>query len=77
LLSLRKGTALTKEMFFDHLYGGLDEPALKIIDVFICKLRKKIDLAMPGELCIETVGTRLHPARSKQTGAALGAVTNE
>ena len=42
LLSLRKGTTLTKEMFLNHLYGGMDEPELKIIDVFICKLRKKI-----------------------------------
>ena len=42
LLSLRKGTILTKEMFLDHLYGGTDEPELKIIDVFVCKLRKKI-----------------------------------
>jgi two-component system cell cycle response regulator CtrA len=41
LLSLRKGTTLTKEMFLNHLYGGMDEPELKIIDVFICKLRKK------------------------------------
>ena len=41
LLSLRKGMTLTKEMFLNHLYGGMDEPDLKIIDVFICKLRKK------------------------------------
>src|ERR1700686_5109490 len=38
LLSLRKGTTLTKEMFLNHLYGGMDEPELKIIDVFVCKL---------------------------------------
>src|SRR3989344_4956876 len=37
LLSLRKGTTLTKDMFLNHLYGGMDEPELKIIDVFICK----------------------------------------
>ncbi|MBW7911422.1 MAG: response regulator transcription factor, partial [Alphaproteobacteria bacterium] len=43
LLSLRKGSTLTKEMFLNHLYGGMDEPELKIIDVFICKLRKKIE----------------------------------
>ena len=42
LLSLRKGTTLTKEMFLNHLYGGMDEPEMKIIDVFICKLRKKL-----------------------------------
>ena len=40
LLSLRKGTTLTKEMFLNHLYGGMDEPELKIIDVFICKLAR-------------------------------------
>jgi two-component system cell cycle response regulator CtrA len=45
LLSLRKGTTLTKEMFLNHLYGGMDEPELKIIDVFICKLRKKLATA--------------------------------
>ena len=39
LLSLRKGTTLTKEMFLNHLYGGMDEPELKIIDVFICCAR--------------------------------------
>ena len=42
LLSLRKGTTLTKEMFLNHLYGGMDEPELKIIDVFVCKLRTKL-----------------------------------
>jgi len=41
LLAIRKGTTLTKEMFLNHLYGGMDEPEAKIIDVFICKLRKK------------------------------------
>ena len=48
LLSLRKGTTLTKEMFLNHLYGGMDEPELKIIDVFICKLRKKLAEATAG-----------------------------
>ncbi len=56
LLSLRKGSALTREMFLNHLYGGLDEPALKIIDVFICKLRKKLAAAGDGQHCIETWG---------------------
>jgi len=58
LLSLRKGTTLTKEMFLNHLYGGMDEPELKIIDVFICKLRKKLSSATNGENCIETVWGR-------------------
>lgn len=40
LLSLRKGSTLNKDQFLNHLYGGIDEPELKIIDVFICKLRK-------------------------------------
>ena len=58
LLSLRKGTTLTKEMFLNHLYGGMDEPELKIIDVFICKLRKKLSEATGGETYIETVWGR-------------------
>ncbi len=58
LLSLRKGTTLTKEMFLNHLYGGIDEPELKIIDVFVCKLRKKLSTACEGENYIETVWGR-------------------
>ena len=58
LLSIRKGTTLTKEMFLNHLYGGIDEPEVKIIDVFICKLRKKLNMATGGENYIETVWGR-------------------
>ena len=58
LLSLRKGSTLTKEMFLNHLYGGIDEPELKIIDVFICKLRKKLCDALDGINYIETVWGR-------------------
>ncbi len=58
LLSLRKGTTLTKEMFLNHLYGGMDEPEPKIIDVFICKLRKKISKVANGDNFIETVWGR-------------------
>ena len=58
LLSLRKGTTLTKEMFLNHLYGGMDEPELKIIDVFVCKLRKKLTAATGGDNYIETVWGR-------------------
>ncbi len=58
LLSLRKGTTLTKEMFLNHLYGGMDEPELKIIDVFVCKLRKKLSNATGGDNYIETVWGR-------------------
>jgi len=55
LLSLRKGTMVTKEMFLNQLYGGMDEPVIKIIDVFICKLRKKLSAASNGKDYIETV----------------------
>ena len=58
LLSLRKGSTLTKEMFLNHLYGGIDEPELKIIDVFVCKLRKKLQEASGGDNYIETVWGR-------------------
>lgn len=57
-LSLSKGTTLSKEQFLTHLYNGMDEPELKIIDVFICKLRKKIAAATGGQDYIETVWGR-------------------
>ena len=50
LLLLRKGMVLTKDAFLNHLYGGMDEPEMKIIDVFICKLRKKLQGAGAGHL---------------------------
>ncbi len=72
LLSLRKGSTLTKEMFLNHLYGGIDEPELKIIDVFICKLRKKLAAASNGENYIETVWGRGYVLRNpaEETEAA-------
>jgi two-component system cell cycle response regulator CtrA len=66
LLSLRKGTTLTKEMFLNHLYGGMDEPELKIIDVFICKLRKKLSEATGGDTYIETVWGRGYVLRDPE-----------
>ena len=63
LLSLRKGTTLTKEMFLNHLYGGINEPELKIIDVFVCKLRKKLAQATGGSHYIETVWGRGYVVR--------------
>src|SRR3546814_12874682 len=66
LLSLRKGTTLTKEMFLNHLYGGMDEPELKIIDVFICKLRQKLSMACAGDNYIETVWGRGHVLRAPE-----------
>ncbi len=68
LLSLRKGTTLTKEMFLNHLYGGMDEPELKIIDVFICKLRKKLAAATDGQHYIETVWGRGYVLRDPEEG---------
>ena len=68
LLSLRKGTTLTKEMFLNHIYGGMDEPELKIIDVFICKLRKKLSVATGGANYIETVWGRGYVLRDPMSG---------
>ena len=58
LLCLRRGATLTKDMFLNHLYGGIDEPELKIIDVFVCKIRKKLMDAMDGDCYIETIWGR-------------------
>lgn len=58
LLSMRKGSVITKEMFLNHLYSSVDEPEIKIIDVFVCKLRKKLSDASGGTNYIETVWGR-------------------
>ncbi|MGU9962014.1 MAG: response regulator transcription factor [Candidatus Puniceispirillales bacterium WSBS_2018_MAG_OTU23] len=55
LLSLRKGRTLSKANFINHLYGGIDEPESKIIDVFICKLRRKMADLTDGDNYIHTV----------------------
>jgi two-component system cell cycle response regulator CtrA len=67
LLALRRGTTLSKEVFLDHLYGGRDEPEQKIIDVFICKLRKKIQ-AVGGGPGIETVWGQGYVLREPEGG---------
>ncbi len=74
LLSLRKNTVLTKEACLNHLYNGLAEPEIKIIDVFICKLRKKIAIVADGDSQIETVWgggymLRDSPRREQQLAA--------
>ena len=63
LLSRHKGTTVTKEMLLNHLYGGMDEPGLRIIDVFICKLRKKLAHAAGGNHHIETIWGRGYALR--------------
>ncbi len=70
LLSLRKGVTLMKEMFLNHLYGGMDEPEQKIIDVFICKLRKKLANASGGKDYIETIWGRGYVLREPNDGEA-------
>src|SRR3954454_5520826 len=63
LLALRKGSTLTKEMFLNAMYGGMDEPEIKIIDVYVCKLRKKLAEASGGKDYIETVWGRGYALR--------------
>jgi two-component system, cell cycle response regulator CtrA len=70
LLALRKDMTLTKEMFLSHLYGGLDEPEMKIIDVFICKLRKKLANASGGKDYIETIWGRGYVMREQRQAEA-------
>ena len=75
LLALRKGLTLTKEAFLNHPYNGMDEPEIKIIDVFICKLRKKLEDASSGMNYIETVWGRGYVLRDPEAegGSAVTA----
>jgi two-component system cell cycle response regulator CtrA len=70
LLMLRKGMVLTKDAFLNHLYGGIDEPEMKIIDVFICKLRKKLAAAGADNL-IGTVWGRGYTIRDLAVDTGL------
>lgn len=76
LLSLRKGTPVSKEMFLNHLYGGMDEPEIKIVDVFVCKLRKKLTEATGSEDYIKTIwgrGYTMYDPSSDTASQALSA----
>jgi two-component system, cell cycle response regulator CtrA len=73
LLSLRKGTTLSKEVFLNHLYGDTDEPEFKIIDVFICKLRKKLADATGGVNYIETIWGRGYALHDPKADGAIAA----
>lgn len=70
LLSLRKGRALSQEVIMSHLYGGMDEPEIKIIDVFVCKLRRKLSDASEGNDFIETVWGRGYVLRDPDSKTA-------
>jgi two-component system cell cycle response regulator CtrA len=71
LLSLRRGVTQTKEMLLNHLYGGPDEPQRKILDVFICKLRKKLANASSGKDYIETIWGRGYVLRQPADDEAI------
>jgi two-component system, cell cycle response regulator CtrA len=75
LLMLHKDRPVTKEMFLNHLYGGMEEPEIKIIDVFICKLRKKLTNASGGKVFIETIWGRGHVMREPTEGAAVSHIS--
>jgi two-component system cell cycle response regulator CtrA len=77
LLAVRQGTTLTKEMFLNHLYGDLDEPELKIVDVFVCKLRKKLSQATNGEKYIETVWGRGYVLRNPESAQKDSKLSNQ
>lgn len=76
LLAMRKGTVLTKEMFLNHLYNGMDEPEIKIIDVFVCKLRKKLAEAAGGTNYIETVWGRGYMLKDYESQDKAAEVTS-
>jgi two-component system cell cycle response regulator CtrA len=70
LLGLRQGKTVSKEQFLNHLYGGIEEPEQKIIDVFMCKLRKKLSRASGGKDYIETVWGRGYVLREPSDSEA-------
>ena len=75
LLSLRKGTTLTKEMFLNHLYGGMDEPEAQ--DHRRVHLQAQEEAAgghRRPALHRDRLGPRLRPARSEQRQQRRGLI---
>ncbi len=66
LLAMRKGTVLTKEMFLNHLYSGVDDPSTKVINVFICKIRQKLSKSSGGVDYIDNVFGRGYMLKDRQ-----------
>lgn len=77
LLAIRRGSTLSKEVFLNHLYGGMEEPEFKIIDVFICKLRKKLGDALGRDDYIETVWGRGYVLREPAAEASTEKVITQ
>lgn len=74
LMALRLGQTVSKEQIFGQLYGGPDEPEIKIIDVFVCKVRTKLR-AMGAGGHIQTVwgrGYRLMPEAGQDKQQKVG-----
>ena len=72
LLAIRKGAALSKELFLSHLYAGEEEPEIKVIDVFICKLRKKLSKELDGENYIKTLWGRGYMLQEPSSSVQIG-----
>jgi DNA-binding winged helix-turn-helix (wHTH) protein len=56
LLATRPNALVTKLSIMEHLYGGRDEPEMKIVDVFACKIRKKLKGYGLGDLIVTEWG---------------------
>jgi len=76
LLALRLGAFVSKEAFMNHLYDRINKPKPKIIDVFICKLRKKFAAAAGGDKCIETIWGRGYLLRHRVSEPAATSWTH-
>ena len=80
LLSRRKGTIVTREMFLDHLYGGKEKPEFKKVGAFVYGLSKKLAAASGGDHYIRAVRGRgyvLHDPveQARTTSAEAAALT--
>lgn len=75
-MALKKNSAINKESFLEHLYNGLDEPDLRVIDVFICKMRKKLNLISGGKNYIDTIWGRGYILQDPEENASENTSAN-
>lgn len=58
LLTGQPNVVFSREMIMGRLYDGREDPKLTIVSLFICKLRKKLHVALGDLDVIETVSGR-------------------